>query len=260
MPYTPKTKAVSIRADGGEIVLYRTKDGRTNLNVRLEKETIWLDAHQMAMLFERDRSVILRHISNIYTTQELDSKATCAKIAQVAADGKTRQMDIYNLDVTIGVGYRVNSRRGTEFRIWATQVLREHILKGYTINEQRLKDENARLKDLQATVDMMGRVLSAKTITEGEAEGLLRVITDYSLALHLLDQYDHQQLKLFGTTQTGRFVLTYEAAIAAITRMAVTMGPAAGALFGRQKDCGLQSSIGAIYQTFSGRDLYPSVE
>lgn len=174
--------------------------------------------------------------------------------------GSDKPVSFYSLDAILSVGYRVNSRRGTEFRIWATQVLREHILKGYTINEQRLREENARLKELQATVDMMGRVLSERTVFGREAEGLLRVISDYSLALRLLDQYDHQQLKLSGTTETSRFVLTYEAAIAAIARMAQTMGPAAGGLFGLEKDATLRSSIGAIYQTFSGHDLYPSIE
>jgi len=117
-----------IVGQGGEIVLYTTKDGRSVVDVQLEKESLWLDAHQMGRLFDRDRSAILRHICNIYKTNELELDSTCEKIAQVAADGKIREMDLYNLDVIIGVGYRGNSRRGTEFRIWATTVLREHIL------------------------------------------------------------------------------------------------------------------------------------
>jgi hypothetical protein len=124
----------------GEIIIYQTEDGQAKLDVRLEKETIWLDAHRMGRLFERDRSVIVKHIRNIYKTGELSPNSTCAKNAQVAADGKIRRMDVYNLDMIISVGYKVNSKRGTEFRIWATQVLKDHIVKGYTVNEKRLRD------------------------------------------------------------------------------------------------------------------------
>jgi hypothetical protein len=122
-----------------ELVIYKSKDGTVELKATLEQETIWLDAHQMAELFGRDRTVILRHLRNVYNTGELGRKATCAKIAQVAADGKIRRMDIFNLDAIISVGYRVNSKRGTEFRIWATNVLKQHIVQGYTVNEKRLK-------------------------------------------------------------------------------------------------------------------------
>jgi hypothetical protein len=131
----------------GEIIIYQTEDGQAKLDVRLEKETIWLDAHQMGRLFERDRSVIVKHIRNIYKTGELPPDSTCAKNAQVAADGKIRRMDVYNLDMIISVGYKVNSKRGTEFRIWATGVLREHIVKGNTVNEKRLRDEMRDLKN-----------------------------------------------------------------------------------------------------------------
>lgn len=255
-----RTRATGIAGKGGEIVMYRAKDGRTTLDVRLDQETVWLDAHQMADLFGRDRTVIVRHIRNIYGTNELHSLSTCAKIAQVAADGKLRKMDIYNLDVILSVGYRVNSVRGTQFRIWATQVLREHILQGYTLNEQRLKAEVARLSELRNAVDVMGRILSEKAVSGDEAQGLLKVITDYSLALRLLDQYDHQQLHLHGTTETARFELTYESAMDAVSRMKATMGELAGGLFGREKDKGFASAIGAVYQTFGGRDLYPSIE
>lgn len=249
-------KRSQITGKGGEIVLYKTKDGRAALDVRLEEETLWLDAHQMAVLFDRDRTAIVRHIHNIYKTNELGKDSTCAKIAQVAADGKIRRMDVFNLDMIISVGYRVNSRQGTEFRIWATRVLKDHILKGYTLNENRLKADLARLSTLQSAVDLMGRVLAEKPLSGDEAQGLLKVVADYSLALHLLDQYDHQQLRLHGTTGTERFTLTYELAADAVVRMKKT----AAGLFGREKDKGMESAIGAIYQTFGGRDLYPSVE
>jgi prophage maintenance system killer protein len=250
----------AVEAHGGEIVIYRTKDGRNQVDVRLERETLWLDARQMARVFERDRSVVVRHIRNIYATKELDHASTCAKKAQVAADGKVRQMDLYNLDMVIAVGYRVNSRRGTDFRIWATSVLRDHLLKGYTLNEKRLQAQVARLSELQAAVDVMGRVIARKAITGTEAEGLLRVMADYSLALRLLDQYDYQQLRLHGTTEVGRFVLTCDSARSAIKSMAGVMASPVSGLFGREKDKGLESAVGAVYQTFGGRDLYPSVD
>ena len=253
---TRTKKTAAIAGKGGDIVVYTTQDGRAAVDVRLVQESLWLDAHQMSRLFARDRSVILRHIRNTYKTNELDPISTCAKFAQVAADGKVRTMDLYNLDVIISVGYRVNSRRGTEFRIWATSILRDHILKGYTLNEKRIREQVKRLSELHAAVDLMGRIIAGKNLTGIEADGLLRVIADYSLALRLLDEYDHQQLRLQGTTETGCFKLTAEAAREAIARM----GESKGNLFGREKDKGLEGAIGAIYQTFAGRELYSSIE
>lgn len=257
---TTTENMTEIKGTGGEIVLYRTKDGRTAVDVHLEKDTIWLTQKNMAALFSTERSVVTKHIRNILKTKELVKDSVCAEFAHTAADGKTYQTTCYNLDMVISVGYRVNSRRGTEFRIWATSVLRDHLLKGYTLNEKRLQAQVARLSELQAAVDVMGRIIAGKAITGTEAEGLLRVITDYSLALRLLDQYDHQQLRLHGTTEIGRFILTCEAARAAIGRMAETMRPLPAGIFGREKDRGLESAIGAVYQTFGGRDLYPSIE
>jgi prophage maintenance system killer protein len=245
-----------IKGRGGEIVLYQSKGGRAALDVRLEQETVWLSRNQIATLFERDKSVISRHLRNIFTSSELERKSVVVFFATTASDGKTYQVENFNLDAILSVGYRVNSRRGTEFRIWATSVLRDHILRGYSLNEKRLQAKVNRLAELQAAVDLMGRIIAGKQLTGGESDGLLRVIADYSLALQLLDQYDHQQLRLHGTTELGRFVLTREAARAAIVRMANRMG----GLFGLEKDNGLESAIGAIYQTFGERDLYPSIE
>jgi prophage maintenance system killer protein len=244
----------------GEIVIYQAENGRATLEVRLEQETIWLDAHQMAKLFERDRSVIVRHIRNIYETKELSRNSTCAKNAQVAADGKTRFMDLYNLDMIISVGYRVNSKRGTQFRIWATQVLKDHILKGYSVNEKRLREENTRLKELKETVDILGRIIEEKQLAAPEAEGLLKVITDYSLALSLLDDYDYGRLAVWGTTEPARFIIAFDEACKAIRYLATKSEIAAGGLFGREKDDSFKGSIGAIYQTFDGKELYPSIE
>jgi prophage maintenance system killer protein len=250
-------------ATGGEIVIYRAKDGRAIFDVQLQQETIWLNLNQIAILFKRDKSVISRHLRDIYITGELERGPTVAKNATVQNEGGRkviRQVEYYSLDAIISVGYRVNSKRGTEFRIWATQVLKDHLIKGYTLNEQRLKGQVNRLRELQGAVDLMGRVLSARAVTGPEAEGLLKVISDYSLALRLLDEYDHQRLRLHATMGTGRFIMTYEAAMRAIGKMAEGMDRKDGALFGREKDKGLASALGAVYQTFDGRDLYPSVE
>ena len=238
---------------GGDIVLYTTKDGRASVDVRLEQETIWLPQKDIAILFDTERSVITKHFRNIFASGELEEEGNVQKMH---IPGSDKPVAFYNLDAILSVGYRVNSRRGTEFRIWATSVLREHVLKGYTLNEKRLRDQVARLSELQAAVDVMARVIAGKELSGVETDGLLRVIADYSLALRLLDQYDHQQLRLHGTTETGRFVLTCEAARAAVARMAET----AGGMFGREKDKGLESAIGAVYQAFAGRDLYPSIE
>jgi prophage maintenance system killer protein len=253
----------AIEGRGGDIVLYRTKDGRAVLDVRLERETVWLTQRQMAELFQKDTDTVGLHIRNAFKEGELDRDATTEESSVVQAEGGRnvrRSISFYNLDVVISVGYRVKSQRGTQFRIWATQVLRDHLLKGYTLNEKRLQVQVERLSELQAALDLMGRIIGGKAVTGTEAEGLLRVIADYSLALRLLDQYDHQELRLHGTTEAGQFVMTCDAARGAIARMAESAARAGGDLFGREKDKGLESAIGAVYQTFGGRDLYPSLE
>jgi hypothetical protein len=163
--------------ENGAIVLYQTPDGSMSIDVRLEKETLWMDAHQMARLFGRDRSVIVRHILKIYGTNELDRNSTCAKNAQVAADGRLRQMDLYNLDVIIGVGYRVNSRRGTQFRIWAMRVLREYLTRGVAINRQRL-EINAR--EIEAALELARRAVASQQLTTDMGRGLVEIIARYT--------------------------------------------------------------------------------
>lgn len=252
-----------IQGEGGDVVLFADEEGDTSLEVRLDRESIWLSLNQIALLFDRDKSVISKHLRNVYATGELKREATVAFFATVQREGSRtveRQVEHFNLDAILSVGYRVNSKRGTQFRIWATRVLREHLVEGYTLNQRRLEAQLTHLRELQAAVDVMGRVIAEKAISGIEAEGLLKVITDYSLALRLLDQYDHQELRLTGTTELGPFVLTYESAMSAIARMASTMTPRPGDLFAREKDKGLAAAIGAIYQTFDGRDLYPSIE
>jgi prophage maintenance system killer protein len=243
----------------GEIVIYRTKDGKAALEVNLSEETLWLNQGQVSILFDRDRSVITKHLSNIFKSGELDKKSNVQKMHIAGSD---KPVVYYNLDVIISLGYRVNSKCGTQFRIWATQVLKDHILKGYSLNEKRLKEQNARLLELQKTVSLMQRVMEGRELARDEATGLLQVITDYSYALSLLDQYDRQQLKIRHTTKKLPFVLTYEAVRRAIDKLGEQSRKKGKpiALFGREKDQSLKGSLGAIYQTFDGKEIYPSIE
>jgi len=249
----------------GEVVIYKAKGGKTALEVKLEQETVWLNLNQIADLFQRDKSVISKHILNIFEERELKRHATVAKFATVQNEGGRaveRTIDYYNLDVIISVGYRVKSQRGTQFRIWATKVLKDHLLKGYTINEKRLKEQHERLAELQDTVNLMGRVMQGRELERGQAEGLLHVITNYSYALSLLDQYDRGLLQIHKTTRKKHFIITYQAARKAIDQLAkqtFKKGQPLG-LFGKEKDKSFRSSLGAIHQTFDGKELYPSIE
>jgi len=233
----------------GEIVLYRTDDGGPALDVRLERDTVWLDAHQMAELFGRDRTVIVRHIGNVYATGELQRESTCAKNAQVAADGKVRQMDLYNLDMIISVGYRVNSLRGTQFRIWATNVLRQHLVQGYTVHERRLKE-------LNQAVRLIADVAHRRTLSGDEATALLNVVADYAYALEVLDDYDHQRVRLGEVSPGPVAALDLDEARQVIVRMGERFGGTG--LFGREKDDGLEGSLSAVVQTFGGQRSTPA--
>jgi len=214
----------------------------------------------MAELFDRDKSVVSSHLRNIFKTKELRRDSVVAFFATTAADGKIYQVEFFNLDAILSVGYRVNSKRGTQFRIWATKVLREHLVRGYTLNEARLRQERQNLESLQKAIGLIGRVLDTRALAVAEATGLLKVIADYSAALDLLDDYDHKRLdRAGGTAAPAGFELTYEAARAAVDRLAEQ--PAfRSALFGHEKDQGFRSLLGAIYQSFGGHDLYPTVE
>jgi prophage maintenance system killer protein len=249
----------------GKIVIYQAKGGETKLEVNLREETVWLNLNQMADLFQRDKSVISKHILNVFEEGELKRHATVAKFATVQKEGGRaveRTIEYYNLDVIISVGFRVKCQRGTQFRIWATRILKDHLLKGYTINEKRLKEQNDKFLELQSTINLLGRVIRGKELERGEAEGLLHVITNYSYALSLLDQYDHSELQIRRTTKKKHFIITYHDARKAINRLAeqnLRKGQPLG-LFGKEKDKSFRSSLGAIHQTFGGKELYPSIE
>lgn len=247
--------------DKSEIQIFTSKDGKTEIEVKLEKETVWLNQYQLESLFETNRTSIVRHISNIYKSNELEENATCAKIAQVQKEGGrkiTRKIKYYNLDIIIAVGYRVNSKRGTEFRIWSNKILKDYLIKGFTLNEKRLTLENKQLKGLQKSVKLLGEVINKKALTNDESSGLLKIISDYAYALDILDQYDYQALKIQKTTSKETFKLTYNVAISQIELVKKNYGNSD--LFGREKDKSFKSSIATIYQTFDNKDLYPSIE
>jgi prophage maintenance system killer protein len=210
----------------------------------------------LAELFGRERSVITKHLRNVFKEGELEEESVRAKYAHTAADGKTYQTQFYNLDVIISVGYRVKSQRGTQFRQWATRLLREHLVKGYTFNEQRLREERAKLKEMQRAVDLLSRTLEQQQLVSDIGQEVLQVITDYAYALATLDRYDHGTLAVEATSGPAGYVLEYAEAIAIVQSM---KGKFDG-LFGLEKDQGFKSALGAIYQTFDGKDLYPSIE
>lgn len=243
----------------GEVVIYKSKDGKASLEVKLREETVWLDAHQIASLFQVDRTGVVRHIHNIYRSRELDKRSTCAKIAQVAKDGKVREMDFYNLDMIISVGYRVNSKRATQFRIWATRILKKHLIKGYTINQKRLREKG--LSDLEQAVALIKKTTETRQLTSKEAKGLLKVITDYAYSWLLLQKFDERSLEI-GKTTKGIYQLDYDEATKAIVELKKNLveKKQAGDLFGMERSGALDGILGNINQTFGGKELYPSIE
>ena len=239
------------------IEIYRSQDGSVQLNVKLENDTVWLTQSQMAELFGRDRTVITRHINNCYKEGELDKNITCAKFAHMGKDqDQTYETTMYNLDVIISVGYRVKSIQGTRFRQWANSVLEQCLIKGYAINQQLKLDRYNELKDV---VRLMGRAIGMREkVTADEYSGLFNVISDYVYALDTLDHYDYQSLSIQQTTKDEPFRATYENAMEAINALKDKFG--GSQWFANEKDDSFKSSIGQIYQTFGGEELYPSVE
>lgn len=239
------------------IEIYRSQDGSVQLNVKLENETVWLTQSQMAELFGRDRTVITRHINNCYKEGELDKNITCAKFAHMGKDqDQTYETTMYNLDVIISVGYRVKSIQGTRFRQWANSVLKQYLIKGYAINQQLKLDRYNELKDV---VRLMGRAIGMQEkVSTDEYSGLFNVISDYAYALDTLDHYDYQSLSIQQTTKDEPFRATYDNAMEAINALKEKFG--GSQWFANEKDDSFKSSIGQIYQTFGGEELYPSVE
>ena len=242
-----------------KIIIYQSEDGQTQIDVRLENDTVWLTQAQMAELFQKTPQNITMHIRNAYNEGELDKESTCKEFLQVQTEGKrqvARIQKYYDLDVIISVGYRVKSQRGTAFRIWARNVLKEYLVKGYAVNESIRREQIGELRQL---VGILGRTIQRQPILPSEdSQALFDVVTDYAYALDTLDNYDYERLVIEKTTQEERFHATYENAISEIEGLRKKFG--GNNLFGNEKDDSFKSSIGQIYQTFGGQELYPSVE
>lgn len=236
-----------------KIVIYRTADGQTSIDVKLEDETVWLSANQMANLFDRDEKTIRKHINNVFSEGELEKENNTHFLR---VDGVKQPVAFYSLDVIISIGYRVKSQRGTQFRIWANRVLKEYLVKGYAVNKALTEQRYTELKQL---VTVLGRTVKAQeALTSEDALNLVAVVSDYAYALDTLDRYDYQQLAVEQTTNEIKFHATYEGAMQAIEELKEKFG--GSQWFAHEKDDSFKSSIGQIYQTFGGQDLYPSVE
>ena len=242
-----------------QIVIYQTEDGQTQIDVCLENETVWLTQAQMAELFQKTPQNITMHIQNAYKEGELDKSSTCKEYLQVREEGKRmvkRLQKFYDLDVIISVGYRVKSKRGTAFRIWARKVLKEYLVKGYAVNQRIHREQIGELRQL---VGVLGRTIQKQPlISTDETNALFEVVTDYTYALDTLDNYDYERLTIEKTTKEEPFHATYENAMEAIKGLREKFG--SSSLFGNEKDESFKSSIGQIYQTFGAEELYPSVE
>ncbi|RGM42301.1 virulence protein RhuM/Fic/DOC family protein [Phocaeicola plebeius] len=236
-----------------KIVIYRTADGQTSIDVKLEDETVWPSANQMANLFDRDEKTIRKHINNVFSEGELEKENNTHFLR---VDGVKQPVAFYSLDVIISVGYRVKSQRGIQFRIWANKVLKEYLVKGYVVNKVLTEQRYTELKQL---VTVLGRtVKTQEALTSEDALNLVEVVSDYAYALDTLDRYDYQQLAVEQTTNDVKFHATYEGAMQAIEELKEKFG--GSQWFAHEKDDSFKSSIGQIYQTFGGQDLYPSVE
>ena len=247
----------------GEILLYQTDDGQTTLDVRLEAETVWLNLNQMADLFQRDKSVISRHMGNIFKTGELDRKSTVAKFATVQQEGLRkveRRIDYYNLDAVISVGYRVNSIRGTQFRIWATNTLKDHLIYGYTLNERRLRERG--LAEAEQAIRLLSRTLDRHELITEEGRDILAVITRYAKSWLLLKQYDDNQIESLKKKYSVHHSLDYKKADRAIVALKKQLmeKDEATPLFGQDSENRLAGILGAVQQSFDGKLLYLGIE
>ena len=242
-----------------KIVIYQTEDGQTQIDVRLENETVWLTQAQMVELFQTTKQNVSLHLNNLYKEGELQKEGTVKEYLTVQQEGKrrvSRRVKYYDLDVIISVGYRVHSKRGTAFRIWARQIIKDYLVRGYAVNE-RIRHEQ--IGELRQLVGMLGRTLQNQAvISTDETTALFEVVTDYTYALDTLDNYDYERLAIDKTTKQEKFHATYENAMEAINGLREKFG--GSTLFGNEKDESFKSSIGQIYQTFGGDELYPSVE
>lgn len=242
-----------------KIVIYQTEDGQTQIDVRLENDTVWLTQAQMVELFQTTKQNVSLHLNNLYKEGELEKEGTVKEYLTVQQEGRrkvSRRVKYYDLDVIISVGYRVHSKRGTAFRIWARKIIKDYLVKGYAVN-QRIHSEQ--IGELRQLVGMLGRTIQGQPLlSTDETNALFEVVTDYTYALDTLDNYDYERLTIDKTTKEEPFHATYENAMEEIRLLRDKFG--GSALFGNEKDDSFKSSIGQIYQTFGGEELYPSVE
>lgn len=244
-----------------QIVIYQTESGETQIDVRLEQETVWLSQAQMSELFNKDLRTINEHIQNVYKEGELEKTSTIRKSRIVRQEGTrrvARNIENYNLDVIISVGYRVKSQRGTQFRIWANNVLKQYVVQGYALNERKLQAEQEKLNNLKRAIALSSRLLHNQALTSQESQSILAVLEKYSHALTVLDDYDHQRLMVVGTTAVVQPKIDYHEAMAQIYLWREK--EKLGGLFGNEKDNSFNSALETIYQTFDGQELYPSIE
>jgi len=245
----------------GNIIFYQGGTDGVQIEVKLEDETVWLTQAHMQELFQQTKQNISLHINNIFNEGELTREATVKDSLTVREEGNRkvqRKVEYYSLDVIISVGYRVKSKQGTQFRIWANKILKDYLTKGYALDKKKFTEQSRQLDELKQTVKLLGNVIESKALNSDEATGLLRVVTDYAYALDVLDRYDHQVLEIEATSKNELFQITYPAAMEAIKSLKDKFG--GSSLFGNEKDQSFQGSLAAIYQTFGSKDLYPSVE
>ncbi len=245
--------------EDNKIIIYQSEDGQTRIDVRLENDTVWLTQAQMVELFQTTKQNVSLHVNNVFREHELERVSTVKEYLTVQTEGKrviSRKVKYYNLDVIISVGYRVKSKRGTAFRIWARKILKDYLIKGYAVNDNIRREQIGELRQL---VGILGRAIQSQPMMPSEdSQALFDVVTDYAYALDTLDNYDYERLVIEKTTQEERFHATYEKAINEIEGLRKKFG--GSDLFGNEKDDSFKSSIGQIYQTFGGEELYPSVE
>ena len=241
----------------GEIIIYTSEDGSISLDTKLENDTIWLTQKQMAELFDKNIRTVNEHINNIFKEGELDKSSVIRNFRITASDGKQYDTNFYNLDVIISVGYRVKSLRGTQFRIWATNTLREYLTKGYVINEKMLKAQQNKIQTLQSTVNLLKRSIQNQISTVNEAQDIANIMDNFAQGLDLLDDFDHKTLDTKGITQKDAIVISREEYLNVIDKMKSEF---ASDVFANPKDDSFDSSINQIYQTFGGKDCYPTLE
>lgn len=244
----------------GEIIIYTSEDGSVSLDTKLENETIWLTQDMMTKLFETTKQNISLHINNIYKDEELDKTSTVKEFLTVRKEGNrtvSRNIEYYNLDMIIAVGYRVNSKRATQFRKWATSTLKEYITKGYAINEKMLKSKQEQIQALQSTINLLTRSIENQIETIDEAQNITKILDNFAKGLNLLDNFDHKTLDSKGLTEKEAVIIQEKEYLDIIDKMKSEF---ASDVFANPKDGSFASSVNQIYQTFDGKDCYPTLE